>query len=85
MLQRISSYVKRFNKGNYMSSLIKDDSLFKRYNKIWNKVNNSIKKGFASKPVYNDKYFKTKTKTYESKVSTNFHDSKIPKEISFIF
>ena len=27
---------------------------------LWNKVNNSIKKGFTSKPVYNEKYFKAK-------------------------
>ena len=67
-----------------MSLLIKDDHLLKRYNKIWNKINSSIEKGFTSKHVYNDKYFKTNIKTYEDKINTNFCDNKIPKEISFI-
>ena len=30
--------------------------LKKNYNKILNKVSNNIKKGFDSKPVYNEKY-----------------------------
>ena len=39
-----------------------------------------IKKEFDSKPVYEDKYLKTKTKSYEGKIKTNFHDNKVPKE-----
>ena len=31
-------------------------------------------------PVYNEKYLKTKTKSYEGKISTNFHNDKMPKE-----
>ena len=38
--------------------------------------------GFDSEPVYgyNDKYIKTKTKSYRDKVSTNFQGKKLPKE-----
>ena len=37
---------------------------------------------FNSKPVYGDdeKYIKTKIKTYGDSVITNFHSKKIPKE-----
>ena len=37
---------------------------------------------FDSKPVYgdDDKYIKTKTKTYADSMITNFHNKKIPKE-----
>ena len=35
-----------------------------------------------SKPVYvnDDKYIKTKIKTYKDSITTNFHNRKIPKE-----
>ena len=49
-------------------------------NTIWEKVKNSIKKEFDSEPVYNEKYLKAKIKSYNGKISTNFHDNKIPKE-----
>ena len=37
---------------------------------------------FWKKPVYedNDKYIKTKIKTYEKNIITNFHNKKMPKE-----
>ena len=58
--------------------LIRDDELLKKYdekyNKICNKVSNSIKKRFDSKLVYNNKYLKTKVKSYEGKINTTFHD-----------
>ena len=60
--------------------LTKADELLEKYNKIWDKLSNSIKKGFDSEPVYNKKYLKTKTKFYEGKINTNFHDDRVPKE-----
>ena len=45
-----------------MSFLIKDNELFKKYNEIWEKVSNNIKKRFDKKPVYNEKQLKTKIK-----------------------
>ena len=37
---------------------------------------------FESKPVYGDdvKYIKPKVKIYENRITTNFHNKKIPKE-----
>ena len=41
-----------------------------------------MKIDFESKPVYNDddKYIKTKIKTYEKSIITHFHNKKAPKE-----
>ena len=69
-----------FYETKYMTFLIKNDELLKKYNKIWDKVSNFMKKGFDSEPVYKDKYLKTKMKSYEGKINTNFHDNKVPKE-----
>ena len=50
------------------------------------KVKSILKKKFDSEPVYNEKYLKAKIKSYNGKINTNFHNSKIPKEVSqFIF
>ena len=66
----------------YMSFFIKDDELLERYNEIWEKIKNSIRKEFDSKPVHNEKYLNTKIKSYNGKINTNFHRNKIPREDS---
>ena len=55
--------------------LIKDDELLEKYDKIWEKVKNSVKKEFDSKSVYIEKYLKTKIKSYNGKINTNFHNN----------
>ena len=30
--------------------------------------------------MYNEKYFKTKIKSYEGKINISFHDNRIPKD-----
>ena len=47
----MSAYRTDFDERKYMSSLIKDEELLEAYNEIWEKVKNSIKKEFDSKPV----------------------------------
>ena len=45
MLPKRSVYVKNYDgKSKWMSFLIKDDELLKKYNHIWNKVSNCVKK-----------------------------------------
>ena len=39
-----SGYVKRFDETKFMSFLVKDYELLQKYNKIWDKVSNIIKK-----------------------------------------
>ena len=80
MLPKLTAYRRDFDGTKYMSFLIKDGELLGKYNEIWEKVSNSIKKGFDSEPVYKEKYLKTKVKSFEGKTNTNFHNDKIPKE-----
>ena len=60
--------------------MIKGYELLEKYNEIWEKVKNIIKKEFDSEPVYNEKYLIAKIKFYNGKINTNFHNNKIPKE-----
>ena len=78
----MTGYVKKFNENSTMSFRVKDKQLLKNYNKIWEKVEKLMKIDFESKPVYgdDDKYIKTKIKTYEKSIITNFHNKKTPKE-----
>ena len=61
-----------------MSFLIKNGELLEKY-EIWDKVSKVIKSGFDIAPVYNNKYLKTKIKSYEGKINTNCCDDKVPK------
>ena len=66
------AYTRDFDENKYMSFLIKDHKLLEKCNEIWKKVSSSIKKGFDSEPVYNEKYLNTKIKPYEGKINTHF-------------
>ena len=65
-----------------MSFKVIDNKLLKKYTQIWKKVRHLLNIKFDSEPVYgdNDKYIKTKIKTYGDKVNTNFYSKKISKE-----
>ena len=69
-----------------MSLMIKDIQLFKKYNKIWKKIENLMKIDFNTKTTYGDdnKNIKTKIKTYKDSITTNFYNKngseKIPEE-----
>ena len=76
----MTTYRKDFNKTKYVSFLIKDDELLKKYNEIWEKINNSLKKEFDSELVCNEKYLKAKIKSNNGKINTSFRNNKIPKE-----
>ena len=81
-LPQMTGYVRKFNENSTMSFRVKDKQLLNNYNKIWEKVEKIMKIDFESKPVYgdDDKYIKTKIKTYEKSIITNFHNKKTPKE-----
>ena len=65
-----------------MSLRANDEQLFKKYNKIRKKVEKLMRLDFESKPFYgdDDKYIKTKIKTYADSIITNFHNKKMTKE-----
>ena len=83
MLPKLSAYGRDFDETKYMSFLIKDNEFIGKYNEIWHKISNNIKKLFVSEPVYSKKYLKTKIKSYKGKINTNFYNDKMPKEGSY--
>ena len=64
------------------SLLTEYDKSPEKYDKILDKVSNSIKKELDSEPVESDNYVKTKIKYYKGKTKTSFFNGKIPKEDS---
>ena len=66
---------KRLHHRSWKSRIVK-----KKYYKIWDKVSNSIKKGFHSKYNVPWIYLNTKTKSFRVKTNTHFHGNGMPKE-----
>ena len=81
-LPQMTGYARKFDENATMSFIVKDKQLLKNYTKIWEKIEKLMKINFESNPVYgdDDKYIKTKIKTYAGGMITNFHNKKIPKE-----
>ena len=77
-------YVKCFDDNKTMSFVVDDKELLKEYIKIWGKIKDLIGTKFDSELVYGDKYIKTKIKSYQNDIKTNFHGTgnsrKLPKE-----
>ena len=92
-LPQINAYVKCFDDNKTMSFLADDTSsglgesrkeFLKEYTKVWEKIKDLLGKEFDSEPIYNDKYIKTKIKSHNNDIRTNFHGEgnsrKVPKE-----
>ena len=77
------SYAKYFDSNKTMSFEVIDKGLLKRYTRIWGKSSSLIGKEFDGEPIYgdNDKYIKTKIKSYEDKENTNFQGKKYQKKM----
>ena len=77
-----SGLIKYFeNGGKNMSFKIKDDSVYLKYNEIWNKITEllgGVK--LHSKPIYDGSYIETKVKTFSEMLKTLFDGNKIPEE-----
>ena len=67
-------YVKHFYSNETKSSKVNDNRLLKKYTKIWGKISSLMNIEFDSEHVYgdNDKYIKTKMKSYGDKMNTHF-------------
>ena len=63
-----------------MSFKIEDDDVYVKYSQIWNKIKELLGVKFYSEPIYDDKYIKTKVKTFSSVINTLFSSDEIPKE-----
>ena len=58
--------------------MVKDKQLLKNDDKIWKKTEKLMSIDFDSKTTYgdDDKYIKTKIKTYKDSITTNFYNKK---------
>ena len=66
-LSKMTGYINEFNENKntiIMSLRVNDEQLFKKYSRIWKKVEKLMRIDFESKPTYghDNKYIKTKTK-----------------------
>ena len=63
-----------------MSFKATNNRLLEKYIKIWERISSLVNIGFDSETVYGDngKYIKTKIKSYEDKVNTDFQGKEIP-------
>ena len=88
----MTDYINKFNENKSknenkntitMSLKVKDKKPFKNYNKIWKKIEKLMDIDFNTKPTYgdDDKYIKTKIKTYEDNITTNFYHKKGSKKV----
>ena len=84
----MTGYINKFDENKNknkitMSLMIKDKQLLKNNNKIWKKIKKLLSIDFDSKPTYgdDDKYIKTKIKTYEDNITTNFYNKKGSKKV----
>ena len=91
-LSQMTGYINKFNEHKNknknknkntitMSLKVKDKKLFKNYNKIWKKIEKLMEIDINTKTTYSndDKYIKTKIKTYKDSITTDFHNKKAPK------
>ena len=53
-------YRNDFDEAKYLTFLTKNEKLLERYNDLWNKVSNTIKKRFDRELAYNEKYLRIK-------------------------
>ena len=81
ILLQMSLYIKYFEyRDMNMSFLIKDEEVGEQYKQIWSVIKNKLGIKFHSKPIYQNKYLKTKVREYDDAVKTNFLPNGIPKE-----
>ena len=69
----MSGYIKYFdNGGRNMSFLIEYEDVYLKYTEIWNKIKKLLGLKLHSQPIYDDKYIKTKVKTFDSMINRPF-------------
>ena len=63
-----------------MSFKIEDESVPLKYTEIWNKIKRTLNTRFHSQYIYDDKYIKTKVRTFSSDINTLISGNEVPKE-----
>ena len=88
-LSKMTGYIYKFNEDENknknknkntiaMSLKVKNKNVFKNYNKTSKKIEKLMNIDFNTKPTYgdDDKYIRTKIKTYENSITTHFYNKK---------
>ena len=78
ILPQMTGYIKYLNIYIFK---IEDQRVYLKYTESWNKIKNSLNSKFYSEPIYDDKYLKTKVKTFSSMINTLFSGNEIPKKL----
>ena len=80
----MTSHINKFEKNKIAMSLtVKDEQLLENYNKIWRKIERLMSIDFESETTYSDdnKYIKTRIKTYKDSIITMFYNKTGFKEV----
>ena len=73
ILPQMSGYIKYLENGSKnMSSLIKDDEVWDKYNKLWDVIKNKLNIKFYSEPIYEYKYLKANIREFNGVIKKTF-------------
>ena len=70
VVPKLTAHRRDFEETKYIILLIKDNELLEKYYDIW-----------AKSAIL----LKTKIKSYEEEINTNFHNDKMPKKLLIVF
>ena len=84
----MSGYIKTFkvkvgdkDKNNKLKSFrLDDEKLLEKYKAIWTNIEDLKNIELNALPVYDNRYIKTKIRTYNDKVYTNFRGLNVPED-----
>ena len=60
--------------------MVKSDMCLHKYNKIWDRIKETLSIKFHSMPVSDEKYIKAKIREFNDVIKTNFLGDEIPNE-----
>ena len=83
IMSKMSWHVTTFKgdkNSKLMSFRIENENILGKYKAIWSKIENLKNIELIAMPVYDDKYIKTKIRTYVGKVYTNFRGLSSPED-----
>ena len=83
-MPKLSGYVKTFKVedkiNKLMSFRIDDEKLLEKYKAFWTRIEDLENIELDALPVYDDRYIKTKIRTYGDKVYPNFRGLNVPED-----
>ena len=63
-----------------MSSFIKHDEVWKKYEKVWDVIKNKLGNKFHNVPICKQRYLEAKVREFASVTKTDFSGNEVPKE-----